>query len=63
MVVEERPEPGYLRLLRQIFEDVGHYRHCESPARFVAVLTDVMTSTTPARSSQERLRELLRAPS
>jgi pimeloyl-ACP methyl ester carboxylesterase len=35
----------------EIFEGVGHYPHCEAPARFVAVLIDFMTSTVPARLS------------
>ncbi|HXQ23713.1 MAG TPA: alpha/beta fold hydrolase, partial [Candidatus Acidoferrales bacterium] len=31
-----------------IFDDVGHYPHCEDPTRFVQVLVDFITSTTPA---------------
>jgi pimeloyl-ACP methyl ester carboxylesterase len=42
----------------EIFEDVGHYPHCEAPARFVEVLVDFMTSTAPARVSERRWREL-----
>jgi pimeloyl-ACP methyl ester carboxylesterase len=42
----------------EIFEGVGHYPHCESPARFVEVLVDFMTSTQPAhlpgRSTRRR---------
>jgi pimeloyl-ACP methyl ester carboxylesterase len=33
----------------EIFDDVGHYPHCEAPARFLAVLMAFMTSTKPAR--------------
>jgi pimeloyl-ACP methyl ester carboxylesterase len=35
----------------EIFEGIGHYPHCEAPARFVAVLTDFIASTVPARLS------------
>ncbi len=33
----------------EIFEGVGHYPHCEAPARFVEVLSDFIESTLPAR--------------
>jgi pimeloyl-ACP methyl ester carboxylesterase len=33
----------------EIFERVGHYPHCEAPARFVEVLIDFIDSTEPAR--------------
>ena len=42
----------------EIFEDVGHYPHCEAPARFVNVLVDFVDSTAPARLSERRWREL-----
>ena len=42
----------------EIFEDVGHYPHCEAPERFVDVLVDFITSTAPARVSERRWREL-----
>jgi pimeloyl-ACP methyl ester carboxylesterase len=32
----------------EIFEGVGHYPHCERPARFVEVLTDFLATTHPA---------------
>lgn len=32
----------------EIFEGVGHYPHCERPARFVEVLTDFLATTRPA---------------
>jgi pimeloyl-ACP methyl ester carboxylesterase len=31
-----------------IFEDVGHYPHCEAPERFVATVVDFIASTEPA---------------
>ncbi len=46
----------------EIFEDVGHFPHCEAPARFVEVVVDFMTSTAPARVSERRWRELFQAP-
>ncbi len=33
----------------EIFDDVGHYPHCEAPERFVAVLTDFIASSKPGR--------------
>jgi pimeloyl-ACP methyl ester carboxylesterase len=33
----------------EIFEGVGHYPHCEAPARFVEVLSDFIETTLPAR--------------
>ena len=42
----------------EIFEDVGHYPHCEAPDRFVDVLVDFITSTTPAQVSERGWREL-----
>jgi pimeloyl-ACP methyl ester carboxylesterase len=33
----------------EIFEGVGHYPHCEAPERFVAILTEFIESTAPAR--------------
>jgi pimeloyl-ACP methyl ester carboxylesterase len=32
----------------EVFEGVGHYPHCEQPARFVEVLTDFLATTEPA---------------
>jgi pimeloyl-ACP methyl ester carboxylesterase len=45
-----------------IFENVGHFPHCEDPDRFVRVLADFITSTEPAHVSEARWRELLRSP-
>jgi len=42
----------------EIFEDVGHFPHCEAAARFAEVLVDFMTSTVPARVSERRWRTL-----
>ena len=42
----------------EIFEDVGHFPHCEAAARFAEVLVDFMTSTVPARVSERRWRAL-----
>jgi len=33
----------------ELFEDVGHYPHCEDPEHFVEVLFDFVASTEPAR--------------
>jgi pimeloyl-ACP methyl ester carboxylesterase len=35
----------------EIFDDVGHYPHCEAPERFVSVLLEFIASTEPARLS------------
>jgi pimeloyl-ACP methyl ester carboxylesterase len=43
----------------EIFEGVGHYPHCEAPARFVEVLVDFITSTAPAHVSERAWRERL----
>ena len=39
----------------EIFDGVGHYPHCEAPERFVAVLTDFIASTKPARLMRDPL--------
>jgi pimeloyl-ACP methyl ester carboxylesterase len=44
-----------------IFDDVGHYPHCENPDRFVEVLIDFITSTEPAHLSEAHWRELSRS--
>ncbi len=44
-----------------IFDNVGHFPHCEEPKRFVEVLTDFVTSTEPAYLSNVHLRELLQS--
>jgi pimeloyl-ACP methyl ester carboxylesterase len=44
-----------------IFDDVGHFPHCEAPDRFVDVLVDFITTTNPAQLSEARWRELLRS--
>jgi pimeloyl-ACP methyl ester carboxylesterase len=35
----------------EIFEDVGHFPHCEAPMRFVQVLTEFIEETIPAQIS------------
>jgi pimeloyl-ACP methyl ester carboxylesterase len=45
-----------------IFENVGHFPHCEDPDRFVRLLLDFITSTEPAQMSEARWSELLRSP-
>jgi pimeloyl-ACP methyl ester carboxylesterase len=42
----------------EIFDDLGHYPHCEAPARFIDVLVDFITSTAPAQVSERQWREL-----
>jgi pimeloyl-ACP methyl ester carboxylesterase len=44
----------------EIFEDAGHYPHCEATERFAAVLIDFITSTAPATVSERRWRDLFR---
>jgi pimeloyl-ACP methyl ester carboxylesterase len=44
----------------EIFEDVGHYPHCEAPERFAAVLIDFINSTAPATVAERQWRELFR---
>jgi pimeloyl-ACP methyl ester carboxylesterase len=38
----------------EVFEDAGHYPHCEAPERFVRVVTDFVRSTAPAVVHDER---------
>jgi pimeloyl-ACP methyl ester carboxylesterase len=38
----------------EVFEDAGHYPHCEAPERFVRVVTDFVWSTVPAVVHDER---------
>jgi len=45
----------------EIFEEAGHFPHCETPDRFLSVVLDFLTSTEPARAPEQRWRELLRA--
>ena len=44
-----------------IFDNAGHFPHCEQPERFVRVLADFLTSTEPAQLSRPRWRELIQA--
>jgi len=45
----------------EIFEDAGHYPHCEDPVRFVRVLLGFLRDSAPAEITTERWRELLAA--
>lgn len=42
----------------EIFDDVGHYPHCEAPERFAKVLLQFIDSTAPARVSERQWRHL-----
>jgi pimeloyl-ACP methyl ester carboxylesterase len=39
----------------EIFDGVGHFPHCEDPARFVRVLTEFIESTEPAALTDDHL--------
>jgi pimeloyl-ACP methyl ester carboxylesterase len=43
-----------------IFEDVGHFPHCEVPERFADTVMDFIASTEPARLSEQQRGELLK---
>jgi pimeloyl-ACP methyl ester carboxylesterase len=43
-----------------VFEDTGHFPHCEAPERFLDVLVDFVDSTVPARLVAQHLGEFLR---
>jgi pimeloyl-ACP methyl ester carboxylesterase len=43
-----------------IFEDVGHFPHCEAPERFVETLTDFIETTEPAARPEDAWHDLLR---
>lgn len=45
----------------EIFDDVGHYPHCEAPEQFIAVLTEFIESTVPAQITVSR-RHVLGEP-
>ncbi|HXJ35022.1 MAG TPA: alpha/beta fold hydrolase [Candidatus Eisenbacteria bacterium] len=47
----------------EIFDDAGHFPHCEAPARFVGTLVDFIDTTRPALTSEHEWRQLLRGPS
>jgi pimeloyl-ACP methyl ester carboxylesterase len=40
----------------ELFDGVGHYPHCEAPARFVRVLEEFVDATEPARVSAQSWR-------
>ena len=43
-----------------IFEDAGHFPHCEAPERFVETLVEFIATTEPAIVSEHHWRDLLR---
>jgi len=45
----------------EVFEDAGHFPHCEAPERFASTVADFVASTEPARLSPEQLRARLQA--
>jgi pimeloyl-ACP methyl ester carboxylesterase len=46
----------------EIFDGVGHFPHCEAPARFVRVLTDFIDATEPAAVTEDHFaRSVARA--
>jgi pimeloyl-ACP methyl ester carboxylesterase len=45
----------------ECFESAGHFPHHAEPARFLAVLREFLSTTTPAVHSSDQWRELLRA--
>jgi pimeloyl-ACP methyl ester carboxylesterase len=44
----------------EIFEDAGHFPHCEAPERFVESLTRFIDATEPAARPEEAWHDLLR---
>jgi pimeloyl-ACP methyl ester carboxylesterase len=42
-----------------VFDDVGHFPHCEAPERFVETLIDFIETTEPAAAPERRWHELL----
>lgn len=44
----------------ELFDDVGHFPHCEAPERFVDVLLDFIDTSEPACLSRELRSQLLR---
>ncbi len=45
----------------EIFDDVGHFPHCEAPERFAAVLAEFVDRTVPVRRSTDDWSRLLRS--
>ena len=44
----------------EVFDDVGHFPHCEAPERFVDVLLDFVDASEPASVSRDLRSQLLR---
>ena len=45
-----------------VFDDAGHFPHCEAPERFVETLIDFIDATEPAKAPERSWHELLRQP-
>ncbi len=43
----------------ELFEDTGHYPHCERPERFARIVSEFVRSTEPASLDKSRWRQLL----
>jgi len=43
-----------------VFDDVGHFPHCDDPERFVETLVDFVDTTQPCRRSDDEWNRLLR---
>lgn len=46
----------------EVFDDAGHYPHCDAPERFVEILVNFIESTDPACVTERQWHELLRRP-
>jgi pimeloyl-ACP methyl ester carboxylesterase len=44
----------------EIFDDAGHFPHCETPERFLEAVVDFIDATESARVPEQYWRELLR---
>ena len=44
-----------------VFENAGHFPHCEDPHRFAETLIDFIATSAPAQVSEAGVRDLLRA--
>ena len=43
----------------EVYDDVGHFPHCEAAARFIHSVVDFVAATKPAQLLEQRRRELL----
>ena len=44
----------------EVFDQAGHFPHCDEPRRFARLVTDFVASTAPANLDSEALRRRLR---